>query len=206
MNWTWSGYTTRLVLSIKHLVSYNGAWGRQLCTESKEEREGAEKEGREGGREGKEMGWRRKEERKWETELQVPSGAQDPKFRLSFQDPPVKSCQELVERLAGFVAPMPGLESQFHIHYICNLGQCTPYLIGPSTFISKMRMVRIVHHWALERIKLLGTKVLRRVTGTYQVLTAFLCSVWNFLSNETKTSCLWKLLAKCLHNTFHMDL
>ena len=163
------------------------------------------KEGKEEGRKGKEMGVRRKEERKRETELQVPCTAQDPKFSLSFQDPPVKSCQELVESLAGFVAPLPGLESQFYIDYICNLGQCTQCLIGPSIFISKTRMVRIVHHWALERIKLLCIKVLRTVTGTYQVLTAFLCSVWNFLSNETRTSCLWKLLAKCLHNTLHMD-
>ena len=141
------------------------------------DRKQSTKEGKEEGRKGKEMGGRRKEARKRETELQVPSTAQDPKFSLSFQDPPVKSCQELVERLAGFVAPLPGLESQFYIDYICNLGQCTQRLIGPSIFISKTRMVRIVHHWALERIKLLCIKVLRTVTGTYQVLTAFLCSV-----------------------------
>lgn len=85
-------------------------------TESKEEKTGSG-EGREGGRKGKEMGGRRKEERKRETELQVPSTAQDPKFSLFFQDPPVKSPQELVESLAGFVAPLPGSESQFYIDY-----------------------------------------------------------------------------------------
>lgn len=140
-------------MSIKYLVLDNAAWWKRVSQRAKRKRQEAEKEGREGGRKGKEMGGRRKEERKRETELQVPSTAQDPKFSLFFQDPPVKSCQELVESLAGIVAPLPGLESQFYIDYICNLGQCTQCLIGPSIFISKMRMVRIVHHWALERIK-----------------------------------------------------
>ena len=171
---------------------------------AKGKRERAEKEGREGGREGGKRDGMEEKGREGMRELQVLAP------RILNSDCPSRTllwkAQELVESLAGFVAPMPGLESQFHIHYICNLGQCTPHLIGPSIFIWKLRMVRIVHHWALKRIKLLGTKVLRRVTGTYQVLTAFLCSVWNFLSNETKTSCLWKLLAKCLHDTFHMDL
>lgn len=118
-------------------------------TESKEEKD--RKQRRKGRRqEGKRDG-REREER--ETELQVPSTAQDPKFSLFFQDSPVKSPQELVESLAGFVALCPGQNLNSTLTIICNLGQCTQCLIGPSIFISKMRMVRIVHHWALGRIK-----------------------------------------------------
>lgn len=113
-------------------------------------REGRGKGGRKGKRDGRE-GRKGREEKK--TELQVPSTAQDPKFSLFFQDSPVKSPQELVESLAGLWPLCRSQNLNSTLTIICNLGQCTQCLIGPSIFISKMRMVRIVHHWALGRIK-----------------------------------------------------
>ena len=58
---------------------------------AKGKRERAEKEGRKGGREGGKRDGMEEKGREGMRDRVASSGAQDPKFRLSFQDPPVKS-------------------------------------------------------------------------------------------------------------------